>query len=93
MQDILVAREDATIVRSIIDLARNLDLRVVAEGVETPGHWTELARLGCHTAQGYYLTRPLPAPQLTTWLADYRQRPSPRREAERMALLHELDVD
>jgi len=72
VQDMLIAREDATIVRSIIDLGRNLGLHVVAEGVETPDHWTALAGLSCHTAQGYYLTRPLPAAQLTAWLGNYR---------------------
>ena len=56
------------IVRSTIDLARNLGMRVVAEGVETSEHWHQLAEYGCDTAQGYYLTRPLPADELTTWL-------------------------
>lgn len=59
---------DAAIVRSTIQLARNLDLHVVAEGVETQHHWNALATLGCHTAQGYLLSRPLPANHITTWL-------------------------
>ena len=52
---------DAVIVRSTIELARNLGLRVVAEGVETEGAWHRLATLGCDVAQGYYLGRPVPA--------------------------------
>jgi EAL domain-containing protein (putative c-di-GMP-specific phosphodiesterase class I) len=52
---------DQTIVRSTIDLAHNLGLRVVAEGVETRAAWDELTRLGCDDAQGYWLARPAPA--------------------------------
>jgi diguanylate cyclase (GGDEF)-like protein len=60
--------DDATIVRSTIDLGRNLGLEVVAEGVETGPIWDRLTALGCTVAQGYYLSRPLPAAELTPWL-------------------------
>ena len=59
---------DATIVRSTIELGQNLGLRVVAEGVETAEHWSDLKAMGCDSAQGYYLSRPLPAGELTAWL-------------------------
>jgi diguanylate cyclase (GGDEF)-like protein len=59
---------DAVIVQSTIGLARNLRLRVVAEGVEDKESWDELAALGCDLAQGYYLSRPAPAAELTPWL-------------------------
>lgn len=59
---------DAFIVSSAIDLGRHLGLNVVAEGVETASQWARLAELGCHTAQGYYISRPLPAPELLGWL-------------------------
>jgi diguanylate cyclase (GGDEF)-like protein len=59
---------DAVIVRSTIDLGRNLGLKVVAEGVETVEAWDELHALGCTFAQGYYLSRPVPAAELTQWL-------------------------
>jgi diguanylate cyclase (GGDEF)-like protein/PAS domain S-box-containing protein len=59
---------DAVIVRSTIDLARNLGLQVVAEGVETEQAWDELTKLGCTLAQGFYLSRPAPAAELTEWL-------------------------
>jgi EAL domain-containing protein (putative c-di-GMP-specific phosphodiesterase class I) len=59
---------DAVIVRSIIDLARNLGLRVVAEGVETTDAWEALRGMGCDIAQGYYISRPLPADQFGAWL-------------------------
>jgi diguanylate cyclase (GGDEF)-like protein len=59
---------DAFIVRSTIDLARNLGLQVVAEGVENEATLDQLAALGCDLAQGYYLSRPLPAAELAEWL-------------------------
>ncbi|MDQ3777517.1 MAG: EAL domain-containing protein, partial [Actinomycetota bacterium] len=59
---------DAAIVRSTIELARGLGLSVVAEGVENEAIWRDLATLGCDVAQGYYLSRPVPAGDLTTWL-------------------------
>ena len=51
---------DTVIVRSTIDLGRNLGLRVVAEGVETEAALDQLAALKCDYAQGYFLSRPLP---------------------------------
>jgi diguanylate cyclase (GGDEF)-like protein len=59
---------DDVIVRSTIDLGHNLGLRVVAEGVETQETWDRLAALGCDTAQGFYLSRPLPKLVLDDWL-------------------------
>jgi diguanylate cyclase len=59
---------DAVIVRSTIDLGHNLGLHVVAEGVESEGTWEELKTLGCDTAQGYHLGRPMPATELERWL-------------------------
>ena len=61
---------DAAIVRTTIDLGRNLGLRVVAEGVESEAVWLQLRRLGCTSAQGYYLTKPVPADDLRAWLYD-----------------------
>jgi EAL domain-containing protein (putative c-di-GMP-specific phosphodiesterase class I) len=55
---------DAAIVRSTIDLGHNLGLRVVAEGVEDYETWMQLVDLGCDMAQGYYVSRPVPAGQL-----------------------------
>jgi diguanylate cyclase (GGDEF)-like protein len=62
------------IVRSTIDLARNLRLRVVAEGVEDEATWRRLGRLGCDAGQGYYLSPALRADQFTAWLWHHRQR-------------------
>ncbi|GAA1636027.1 putative bifunctional diguanylate cyclase/phosphodiesterase [Actinoplanes couchii] len=60
---------DETIVRAVVDLAKNLHLRVVAEGVEDESAMRALRELGCHEAQGYHISRPLPAADLTAWLA------------------------
>jgi EAL domain-containing protein (putative c-di-GMP-specific phosphodiesterase class I) len=57
-------RADA-IVRSTLDLARNLGLTVVAEGIETEAVMEHLTTLGCETGQGYYFSRPLPPAELT----------------------------
>jgi diguanylate cyclase (GGDEF)-like protein/PAS domain S-box-containing protein len=62
--------DDATIVRSTIDLARNLGLEVVAEGVESQETWEQLSSLGCTVAQGYFLSRPVPPDELRDWLLD-----------------------
>jgi diguanylate cyclase (GGDEF)-like protein len=59
--------EDAMIVRSIVDLGRNLGMSVVAEGVENEATWLRLAELGCDRAQGYYLSAPIPADEMTDW--------------------------
>jgi EAL domain-containing protein (putative c-di-GMP-specific phosphodiesterase class I) len=61
---------DAVIVRSTIDLGRNLGLEVVAEGVENAEAWRNLELYGCDIAQGYYLSRPVPADELTAWLKE-----------------------
>jgi predicted signal transduction protein with EAL and GGDEF domain len=60
---------DAVIVRSTIDLARNLGLDVVAEGVENEAILRDLGDLHCDVAQGFHLSRPLPAADLEAWLA------------------------
>ena len=60
---------DAVIVRSTIDLARNLGLDVVAEGVESESVLEALVDLRCSSAQGYYLSRPLPSAELDLWLS------------------------
>jgi EAL domain-containing protein (putative c-di-GMP-specific phosphodiesterase class I) len=66
-----VHEDDAAIVRSIIDLASALGLRVVAEGVETQEAWDRLAVYGCDAAQGWYLSKALPAEQVTQWLTEF----------------------
>ena len=59
----------------MIDLAHNLGMRVVAEGVESAATWMRLAAMGCDLAQGFYLSRPIPARGLQALLEDERETP------------------
>ena len=61
-------QSDAQIVRSTIELAHNLGLKVIAEGIETREVWDRLVALGCDEGQGYYMSRPIAAPEMTQWL-------------------------
>ena len=61
--------DDAMIVRSTIDLAHNLGLTVVAEGVETAAIQDRLRALACDEAQGYHIARPLPVDDFLAWQA------------------------
>jgi diguanylate cyclase (GGDEF)-like protein len=62
--------DNTTIVRSTIDLGHNLALSVTAEGVEDQETWNRLSAFGCDEAQGYFMSKPLPADQLERWLQD-----------------------
>ncbi|MCC5878840.1 MAG: EAL domain-containing protein [Idiomarina sp.] len=64
-------KQDQTIVASTIELAHNLGMKVVAEGVETAGVWQALAERNCDILQGYYISRPMPAGDFANWLAEF----------------------
>jgi diguanylate cyclase (GGDEF)-like protein len=68
-------RDDAVLVRSIIDLGRNLGLRVTAEGVETASTQHTLRELGCDFAQGFHISRPVPADECHRLLEAMPHRP------------------
>jgi diguanylate cyclase len=78
----LESEDDGIIVRSTIELARNLGLDVVAEGVEDEETWTRLKALNCDTAQGYLLSEPLPAAELTSHLRALHGGDSPVSSAD-----------
>jgi EAL domain-containing protein (putative c-di-GMP-specific phosphodiesterase class I) len=67
MTNILDNANDAIVVRNTIDLAHDLGLEVVAEGVETAAVSELLATYGCDQIQGYYVQRPVPEAEFTTW--------------------------
>ncbi|MGE0095417.1 MAG: EAL domain-containing protein [Alphaproteobacteria bacterium] len=62
------SREAATIIKTVVDLARNMGLVSVAEGVETEEQAIHLRELGVRLLQGYHFGRPMPAPELAEWL-------------------------
>jgi diguanylate cyclase (GGDEF)-like protein len=74
------------LIRSITGLGANLALRIVAEGVETAEQLDELHSLGCHLAQGYYISRPLPAADLARWLEQACDTSAPRLSLVRPGL-------
>jgi len=73
IRDVTSDPDDATIVLAIINLARSLKLKVVAEGVETEEQLTFLRAHGCDELQGYYLAQPLPVEQITCALRENRR--------------------
>jgi diguanylate cyclase (GGDEF)-like protein len=73
--------DDARIVRSTIDLAHNLGLYVVAEGVETLKALKLLGRLRCDEAQGYLIARPMPAAEFAVWASTWK---APSTDSEQL---------
>ncbi|WP_353258820.1 PAS domain S-box protein [Prochlorothrix hollandica] len=65
--------EDLEIVRTIISLAHNLKINVIAEGLETLNQWDQLRRLGCEFGQGYFFAKPLDLAAATNLLAQNSQ--------------------
>lgn len=61
-------QDDAVIVSTILAMGRNLNLEVLAEGVETASQVNYLRTLGCDTLQGYFFSQPVPAPQFADWI-------------------------
>jgi diguanylate cyclase (GGDEF)-like protein/PAS domain S-box-containing protein len=88
VMDMTTNADNSTIVRSTIDLAHGLGVKVVAEGVETEQAYQQLRDMGCDTAQGYYIGRPKPAAAIArlfqgTAAQVVPLRPTPRSELSR----------
>ncbi len=62
------SRRDEQIVRSVIDLAHNFDLTVVAEGVEDQSTYRDLKKMGCDSVQGHIISKPMALADLKTWV-------------------------
>ncbi len=82
--------EDALIVRSVIDLAHNLGLTAVAEGVCNKSIYQRLSKLGCNTGQGFFISKPMPHDTLLEWLKiDWQKNASyDEIEEKRQGLIH-----
>jgi diguanylate cyclase len=78
VRNMLTDRQDERIVRTIIDLAHNLQLRVVAEGVEDDATLLVLKKLHCDVAQGYCLSKPKPLDEFTSWWQEQSRNPKQR---------------
>ena len=72
--NMLEDERNSVIVKSTIEMAHNLGLNVVAEGVETYEVLEQLRAYGCNTIQGYLISKPLPEKHLTKWLDTYQEK-------------------
>lgn len=72
VQDMLEDEDDYSIVDGVINLARAFRREVVAEGVESIQHGVALLQMGCDKAQGFGIAQPMPAEQVTGWLAGFQ---------------------
>jgi len=94
-----------SIIRAIVDMADDLGLHAVAEGIEDRATWDVLARIGCGIGQGYHISPPLPADELAQWAAELTNSPvaavdpteletlqaeRTRRRGERLSAEHEF---
>ncbi len=72
VRDMLDDPDDRAIVMGVIGLASAFHRRVIAEGVETTAHGTQLLAMGCELAQGFGIARPMPAGEIPAWLAQWQ---------------------
>ncbi len=77
VRDMSRSDDSAVIVRSTIDLAHDLGRVTVAEGIEDRETWDRLATMGCDTAQGYFIARPMPSQLFPAWVERFRNTPWP----------------
>lgn len=71
VSDLLTSADDALIVKAVVSLAHNLNLQVVAEGVEEKEHLSYLHDLGCDIIQGYLVSKPVPVKEVVRFFADW----------------------
>lgn len=72
VRDMLSDSDDYAIIKGVIGLANAFNRQIIAEGVETSEHGLMLLNMGCELAQGYGISRPMPAKDLPTWLNNYQ---------------------
>jgi EAL domain-containing protein (putative c-di-GMP-specific phosphodiesterase class I)/GGDEF domain-containing protein len=72
IRTLMESEHNRRIVNAVVDLARNFSLEVVAEGVEDEASLAYLRDIGCHKAQGYFISRPAPEEAFLKFLADFK---------------------
>lgn len=75
-------KQNEAIVKTTIDLAHNMNLHVVAEGVEDEATLRYLAKNGCEQAQGYFLSKPVTSDGLLQWLEGWQSKPYADRRSD-----------
>ena len=75
VRDMLDDEEDCALVEGILQMARVFKREVIAEGIETAAHGALLLKLGCDTAQGYGIARPMPAQEVPDWTVQFKPDP------------------
>jgi len=75
VREMLTDTDNLAIIQGIIELSKAFDLKVIAEGVETPLHGETLESLGCFFAQGYGVAKPMPANDFPEWLSLWNDNP------------------
>ena len=73
--NMLTCSDDKAIIQGIIELAKVFNMKVIAEGIETPEHGELLVSLGSYIAQGYGIAKPMPAKNILTWLTTWENKP------------------
>lgn len=72
VMDMVSNQDDRTIVVTLLQMGHNMDLEIVAEGIEDHDTLSLLTQLGCNIAQGYYIARPMPVDDFIRWCVDNR---------------------
>ena len=75
VRDMLDNKDDLAILQGVLGLARAFQRQVIAEGMETVEHGSQLLALGCELAQGYGIARPMPAERIPAWLKTWHPHP------------------
>lgn len=89
----LVPGEPAVVLGAIVALGHDLEMDIVAEGIENEETAAELARLGCEFGQGYLYSHPLPAANVPSFLASFAQEHALRTKAQKAAVTKETNKD
>ncbi|MCG8314948.1 MAG: EAL domain-containing protein [Pseudomonadales bacterium] len=87
VMDMLENKDDQLLVQTMLTMGKNLGLTVVAEGVEDENTLNLLANMGCDVAQGYHISRPMPANQFYPWLKAFNERPASEQTGPAMTTI------